>query len=294
MSEPLFHGVLPALVTPFRNGAVDEDAFVALVERQIAGGVHGLVPVGTTGETATLSHEEHRRVVELCVATAKGRVPVIAGAGSNSTAEAIELVQHAKTVGADAALVVTPYYNRPSQEGLYAHYKAINDAVQLPVLVYNVPARTSVDISNATLARLAKLPNIVGIKDATGDLPRASLQRLECGEDWVMLSGNDDGGLGYMAHGGHGCISVTCNVAPELVSQFYNDALGGQWQGALYGQDRLIRLHKALFADASPAPTKFALAHLGLCTEECRLPITPCSQAAREEVLVGMREAGLT
>ncbi len=293
MSEPLFRGVLPALVTPFRNGAVDEDAFVALVERQIAGGVHGLVPVGTTGETATLSHEEHRRVVELCVATAKGRVPVIAGAGSNSTAEAIELVQHAKAVGADAALVVTPYYNRPSQEGLYAHYAAINAAVQLPVLVYNVPARTSVDISNATLARLAKLPNIVGIKDATGDLPRASLQRLECGEDWVMLSGNDDGGLGYMAHGGHGCISVTCNVAPELVSQFYNDAMAGRYQDALYGQDRLIRLHKALFADASPAPTKFALAQLGLCTDECRLPITPCSAAAREEVLVGMREAGL-
>jgi 4-hydroxy-tetrahydrodipicolinate synthase len=293
MSEPLFRGVLPALVTPFRNGAVDEDAFVALVERQIAGGVHGLVPVGTTGETATLSHEEHRRVVELCVATAKGRVPVIAGAGSNSTAEAIELVQHAKAVGADAALVVTPYYNRPSQEGLYAHYAAINAAVQLPVLVYNVPARTSVDISNATLARLSKLPNIVGIKDATGDLPRASLQRLECGEDWVMLSGNDDGGLGYMAHGGHGCISVTCNVAPELVSQFYNDAMAGRYQDALYGQDRLIRLHKALFADASPAPTKFALAQLGLCTDECRLPITPCSDAAREEVLVGMREAGL-
>ena len=293
MSEPLFRGVLPALVTPFRNGAVDEGAFVALVERQIAGGVHGLVPVGTTGETATLSHEEHRRVVELCVATAKGRVPVIAGAGSNSTAEAIELVQHAKAVGADAALVVTPYYNRPSQEGLYAHYAAINAAVQLPVLVYNVPARTSVDISNATLARLSKLPNIVGIKDATGDLPRASLQRLECGEDWVMLSGNDDGGLGYMAHGGHGCISVTCNVAPELVSQFYNDAMAGRYQDALYGQDRLIRLHKALFADASPAPTKFALAQLGLCTDECRLPITPCSDAAREEVLVGMREAGL-
>lgn len=293
MSEILFRGVLPALVTPFRNGAVDEDAFVALVERQIAGGVHGLVPVGTTGETSTLSHAEHRRVVELCVATAKGRVPVIAGAGSNSTAEAIELVQHAKTVGADAALVVTPYYNRPSQEGLYAHYKAINDAVQLPVLVYNVPARTSVDISNATLARLAKLPNIVGIKDATGDLPRASLQRLECGEDWVMLSGNDDGGLGYMAHGGHGCISVTCNVAPELVSQFYDHCMAGRYQDALYGQDRLIRLHKALFADASPAPTKFALAQLGLCTDECRLPIAPCSEAGRQEVLVGMQDAGL-
>jgi 4-hydroxy-tetrahydrodipicolinate synthase len=293
MSEPLFRGVLPALVTPFRNGAIDEDAFVSLVERQIAGGVHGLVPVGTTGETATLSHEEHRRVVELCVATAKGRVPVIAGAGSNSTAEAIELVQHAKKVGADAALVVTPYYNRPSQEGLYAHYAAINEAVQLPVLVYNVPGRTSVDISNAVLARLAKLPNIVGIKDATGDLGRASLQRIECGEDWVMLSGNDDSGLGYVAQGGHGCISVTCNVAPEPVSQLYNDALSGQWEAALYGQDRLIRLHKALFSDASPSPAKFAMAQLGLCTDEVRLPITPCSEAARAEVLAGMRDAGL-
>src|SRR3954470_18174736 len=233
MSEPLFRGVMPALVTPFRNGQIDEDAFVALVERQIAGGVHGLVPVGTTGESATLSHEEHRRAVELCGGGARGRVPVIAGAGSNATAEAIELTRHAKTVGADAALVVTPYYNRPSQEGLYAHFAAINDAVQLPVLVYNVPARTSVDISNATLARLSKLPNIVGVKDATGDLARASFQRLRCGEDWVMLSGNDDSALGYMAHGGHGCISVTANVAPEACALFYNDALSGQWAGAL-------------------------------------------------------------
>src|SRR3954469_21504627 len=293
MSEPMFRGVLPALVTPFRDGQVDEDAFVRLVERQIAGGVHGLVPVGTTGESATLSHDEHRRVVELCIRTAAGRVPVVAGAGSNSTAEAIELVRHAKTVGADAALVVTPYYNRPSQEGLYAHYAAIAEAVQLPVLVYNVPGRTSVDISNETLARLSKLPNIVGIKDATGDLTRASMQRLMCGEDWVMLSGNDDGGLGYMAQGGHGCISVPCNVAPEQVSAFYNDCMSGQWPGALQGQDRLIRLHKALFADASPSPTKFALAHLGLCSEEARLPIGPCSEPARAEVLAGMRDAGL-
>jgi 4-hydroxy-tetrahydrodipicolinate synthase len=293
MAQPLFQGVLPALVTPFRDGEVDEEAFVRLVERQIAGGVHGLVPVGTTGESATVSHDEHRRVVELCVRTAAGRVPVIAGAGSNSTEEAIELVRHAKTVGADAALVVTPYYNRPSQEGLYAHYAAINEAVQLPVLVYNVPGRTSVDISNDILVRLSKLPNIVGIKDASGDLARASLQRLDCGPDWVMLSGNDDGGLGYMAHGGHGCISVTCNVAPEQCAQFYNDAMSGQWQAALEGQDRLIRLHKALFADASPSPTKFALAHLGLCSEEARLPITPCSEAARGEVLAGMRDAGV-
>ncbi len=293
MSEPLFKGVLPALVTPFRDGAVDGDAFVRLVERQIAGGVHGLVPVGTTGESSTLSHDEHRRVVELCVKTAAGRVPVIAGAGSNATDEAIELVRHAKTVGADAALVVTPYYNRPSQEGLYAHYAAINEAVQLPVLIYNVPSRTSVDISNDILARLSKLPNIVGIKDATGDMARASFQRLMCGEDWVMLSGNDDAALGYMAHGGHGCISVTANVAPEQCAAFYNDAMAGQWAGALYGQDRLIRLHKALFADASPSPTKFALAHLGLCLEDTRLPIVPCSETARTEVLAAMRDAGL-
>ncbi|HZZ31426.1 MAG TPA: 4-hydroxy-tetrahydrodipicolinate synthase [Phenylobacterium sp.] len=293
MTEPMFRGVLPALVTPFRDGEVDEDAFVRLVERQIQGGVHGLVPVGTTGESATLSHDEHRRVVELCVATAAGRVPVVAGAGSNSTDEAIELMRHAKAVGADAGLVVTPYYNRPSQEGLYAHYSAINDAVQLPVLVYNVPSRSAVDISNDTLARLAKLPNIVGIKDATGDLARASQQRLMCGEGWTMLSGDDPTALGYMAHGGHGCISVTANVAPEQVSAFYNNAMAGQWQGALYGQDRLIRLHKALFADASPSPTKFALTHLGLCQEDARLPIVPCSEAARAEVLAAMRDAGV-
>jgi 4-hydroxy-tetrahydrodipicolinate synthase len=293
MSDPLFRGVLPALVTPFRDGAVDEEAFVRLVERQIAGGVHGLVPVGTTGETSTLSHDEHRRVVELCVRTARGRVPVIAGAGSNSTDEAIELVRHAKTVGADAALVVTPYYNRPSQEGLYAHYAAIDAAVQLPVLVYNVPSRTSVDIANETLARLAQLPNIVGVKDATGDLPRASLQRLMCGESWVMLSGDDPSALGYMAHGGHGCISVTSNVAPEQTAAFYNAVMGGDWVGALEHQDRLVRLHRALFTDASPAPAKFAMAQLGLCTEEVRLPLTPASEASRAQVLAAMREAGV-
>lgn len=284
---------MPALVTPFRDGGLDEQAFVALVERQIAGGVHGLVPVGTTGETATLSHDEHRRVVELCVKATGSRVPVIAGAGSNSTAEAIELVRHAKTIGADAALVVTPYYNRPSQEGLYAHYAAINEAVQLPVLVYNVPGRTSVDIADATLARLAKLPNVVGIKDATGDMTRATMQRLLCGEDWVMLSGDDLTALGYMAHGGHGCISVTSNVAPDLCATFYNAALGEDWKTALYWQDRLFRLHKSLFSDASPAPTKFALAHLGLCDAFARLPITPASEASQAEVLAAMREAGV-
>jgi 4-hydroxy-tetrahydrodipicolinate synthase len=292
MSNPLFKGAIPALVTPFRNGAVDEDAFVALVERQISAGVHGLVPVGTTGETATLSHEEHRRVVELCVKTAAGRVPVIAGAGSNSTEEAIELVRFAKTVGADGALVVSPYYNRPSQEGVYQHYKAINDAVQLPVLVYNVPSRTGSDVSNETVARLAKLPNIVGIKDATGDLSRPSLMRLDCPEDFVLLSGDDPNALGYMAHGGHGCISVTCNVAPEAFAAFMNACMAGDWAAARDKQDQLIRLHKALFLDASPAPTKFALAHLGLCAEDVRLPVTPCAEAVRPAIVVAMHEAG--
>jgi len=293
MTRSRFRGVFTALVTPFRRGLLDEAAFVALVERQIAGGVHGLVPVGTTGETSTLSHEEHRRVVELCVKTAAGRVPVIAGAGSNATDEAIELARHAKDVGADAALVVTPYYNRPSQEGLYQHYAAIVEAVDLPVLVYNVPSRTSVDISNDTLQRLSALPNIAGVKDATGDLARASLQRLMCGPDWVMLSGDDPSGLGYVAHGGHGCISVTSNVAPKAVSAFYEAMLAGDWTAALAWQDRLIRLHKALFLDASPSPTKFALAHLGLCAEESRLPITPCADAAKPAILEAMREAGV-
>ena len=293
MAHPLFKGAIPALVTPFKDGAIDERAFRELVERQISGGVHGLVPVGTTGETSTLSHEEHRRVVELCVEIAAGRVPVIAGAGSNSTAEAISLVKHAKTVGAQAALVVTPYYNRPSQEGLYRHYAAINDAVELPVLVYNVPGRTSVDISNETVARLAKLPNIAGVKDATSDLSRASVMRQTCGDDFVLLSGEDATALGYMAHGGHGCISVTANVSPDGMSSLMNACLSGDWPGALYWQDRLIKLHKALFADASPSPTKFALAHLGLCQEDVRLPIAPCSEAARESVIDAMREAGV-
>jgi 4-hydroxy-tetrahydrodipicolinate synthase len=294
MARPSFRGVFTALVTPFRGGQIDEAAFVSLVERQVAAGVHGLVPVGTTGETSTLSHDEHRRVVELCVATAAGRVPVIAGAGSNATAEAIELARHAKEVGADAALVVTPYYNRPSQEGLYRHYAAINDAVDLPVLVYNVPSRTSVDIANETLQRLSKLPHIVGVKDATSDLGRASLQRLTCGEGWVMLSGDDVSALGYLAHGGHGCISVTANVAPEACAAFYNAALSGDWTAALGWQDRLIRLHKGLFLDSSPAPTKFALARLGLCSEEARLPIAPCAEAVKPAVLEAMREAGLS
>ena len=293
MFQPPFKGVITALVTPFRDGALDEAAFVALVERQIAAGVHGLVPVGTTGETSTLSYEEHRRVVELCVETARGRAFVIAGAGANATDEAIELVQHGKTVGADAALVVAPYDNVPSQEGLYVDDNAINDAVQLPVVIYNVPSRTAVDIANDTLQRLSVLPNMIGVKDATGDLPRASMQRITCGPEWNMLTGDDPSALGYMAHGGHGVISVTSNVAPEACVAFINACLNGEWETALYWQDRLIRLHRALFFDASPAPTKAALAQLGLCTDETRLPIAPCSDAVRVQVSDAMREAGV-
>jgi 4-hydroxy-tetrahydrodipicolinate synthase len=281
MSEALFKGVITALVTPFRDGLIDEAAFRRLVERQIEGGVHGVVPVGTTGETATLSPEEHKRVVELCVEIVAGRVSVIAGAGANATAEAIDLVKHAKAVGADGALVVVPYYNRPSQEGMYQHYAAIDAAVDFPVIVYNVPSRTGSDISNDTLARLAKLKNIRGVKDATGDLARASLMRLMCGEDFCMLSGDDPTGVAYIAHGGHGLISVTSNVAPRASAERMNAAMAGDFRTALAWQDKLIRLDKALFADASPSPTKFALAEMGLCAEDLRLPITPCSDAVK-------------
>jgi 4-hydroxy-tetrahydrodipicolinate synthase len=294
MTSNPFKGVITALVTPFSQGAVDEAAFARLIERQIDAGVHGVVPVGTTGETSTLSHEEHKRVVSLCVEVVAHRIPVIAGAGSNATAEAVDFVRHAKTAGADAALVVTPYYNRPSQQGLYRHYQAINDAIDLPVFVYNVPSRTSIDITNETLARLAKLPNISGVKDATGDMVRASFQRRQCGSDWIMLTGDDPSALGYMAHGGHGCISVTANIAPQACAAFFNACMAGDWTKALALQDRLIRLHKALFVDASPAPAKFALARLGLCAEGSRLPILDCDPAHHDEILSAMQEAGLS
>jgi len=292
MTAKSFEGVFTALVTPFSDAGFDEAAFARLVERQIAGGVHGLVPVGTTGETSTLTHAEHKRVISLCVEVTKGRVPVIAGAGSNSTAEAVELVRHAEEAGADAVLVVTPYYNRPSQEGLFRHYEALARATALPVFVYNVPSRTSIDISNATLARLAKIPNIVGIKDATGDLSRPSVQRLECGEGWIMLSGDDNSALGYVAHGGHGCISVTSNIAPAACAQLITASLKGDFVEARRLQDRLIRLHKALFVDASPSPTKFVLARMGLCREDTRLPIAPCDPSHHAEILAAVELAG--
>lgn len=293
MSEPLFKGLITALVTPFRDGRLDESALRRLIERQIENGVNGLVPVGTTGETATLSHEEHRRVVSLCVEIVKGRVKVIAGAGSNATAEAIELVAAAKKAGADAALVVTPYYNRPSQEGLYQHYAAIEAAVGFPIILYNVPSRTGVDLSNETVARLATLPKIVGIKDATGDLARASLMRLQCGPEFCLLSGDDPTALGYIAHGGHGLISVTSNVAPRGAAKRIDAALGGDFKTALAWQDRLIKLDKALFADASPAPTKFALSEMGLCRGEVRLPLAPCADGVKAQIRYAMHVAGV-
>ena len=293
MAHAIFRGSITALVTPFRDGAVDESAFRALVERQIRAGSHGLVPMGTTGESATASAEEHRRVVELCVEVSAGRTPVIAGAGANETNKAIELVRHAKTVGADAALVVTPYYNKPSQEGLYRHFAAINEAVQLPVILYDVPSRTGVTFAVETVARLAALPNVVGIKDATGDLAKASFLRQAVGEDFAWLSGDDPTALGYMAHGGDGCISVSSNVAPEACAAFQNACLGGDFPTARYWQDRLIKLHRALFLDNSPAPTKFALAELGLASEEVRSPLAPCSEAVRPAIVEAMREAGV-
>jgi len=292
-AAPLFKGVITAMVTPFRDGKVDYDAFAASVERQIAAGVHGLVPVGTTGETSTLTMEEHKAIVKLCVETAAGRVKVIAGAGSNNTAETLELAHHAKAVGADAVLVVAPYYNKPSQEGLYQHFKALNDAVQIPVLLYNVPGRTVIDMSNATIQRLSKLPNIVGIKDATGALDRMSQLRVEIEPGFSFISGDDPTLLGYMAHGGHGVISVTSNVAPSEMVALYDAAAQGAYEAARQWQDRLIRLHKVLFADASPSPTKYAMSRLGLCTDEVRLPIVPCSDAVRPLVDQAMQVAGL-
>jgi 4-hydroxy-tetrahydrodipicolinate synthase len=293
MPHPVFRGSITALVTPFRDGAVDGSAFRALIERQIAAGTHGLVPVGTTGESATLTAEEQFRVVELCIEVAAGRAPVIAGTGSNDTADAIRRVRHAKTVGAHAALQVTPYYNRPSQEGLYRHFAAIADAVELPLIVYDVPSRTGVTFAVETLERLAAHPNIVGIKDATADLAKASLIRQACGDDFVCLTGDDGSALGYMAHGGDGCISVTSNVAPEACAAFQTACMAGDFETARYWQARLIRLHRALFLDASPAPAKFALAALGLCSEELRLPLTQCAEAVRPVVLDAAREAGV-
>ena len=289
----MFRGSIPALVTPFRDGCVDEDSFAAFIEWQIAEGSHGLVPCGTTGESATLTRPEHHRVVALCVEVANRRVPVIAGCGSNDTATAIEHLAHAARIGADAALVVTPYYNRPSQEGLYQHYKALAEASRLPIILYNVPARTSVDLSVDTMGRLAKLPNIVGVKDASGNVARVSAQRAACGLDFQQISGNDDMALGFMAHGGIGCISVSANVAPRLCADFQDACHAGDWVMARELQDRLYPLHAALFTDASPAPTKYALDKLGHMAGELRLPLTPASETSRQAVDSALAHAGI-
>ena len=286
-------GSFTALITPFKDGKVDEKAYQKLVDWQIKEGTNGLVPVGTTGESPTVSHEEHKRIVELCIDVANKRVPVIAGAGSNSTAEAIDLAKFARKAGADAALIVCPYYNKPTQEGLYLHFEAIAKATDIPIIVYNVPGRTITDISVATLARLVKLPTIVGIKDATANMNRASQQRRVLGPDFIMLSGEDATALGFNAHGGRGCISVTSNVAPKLCSEFQAATLAGDYAKALKLQDRLLPLHDALFVETNPGPVKYAAAKLGLCNEEARLPLSPVTEATKKTVDEAMRFAGL-
>jgi 4-hydroxy-tetrahydrodipicolinate synthase len=288
-----FRGSFTALVTPFSNGSVDEAAFRGLVDWQIAEGTSGLVPVGTTGESPTLSHDEHGQVVEWCIDQAKGRVPVVAGAGSNSTAEAIERARHAEEAGADAVLVVTPYYNKPTQEGLYQHFKAINDAIGIPIIIYNIPPRSVIDMSVETMARLFELPNIAGVKDATANVVRASQQRATMGPGFNQLSGEDATALGFMAHGGHGCISVTANVAPRLCAEFQSACLRGDFGAALKLQDKLMPLHTALFIETSPAPAKYALSVLGKCAETVRLPMVPISDKTRAAVRDAMVHAGL-
>lgn len=286
-------GALTALITPFRDGKVDEAAFSALVERQISSGIHGLVPNGTTGEAVTLSVEEQKRVIALCVEIARGRVPVVAGTGSNDTAKTIELTQYARAARADAALVVTPYYNRPNQAGLIAHYTAIADAADIPVILYNVPGRTGVDMLPDTVAALSKHRNIVGLKDAGGLIDRATRQRIDCGGDFALISGDDSTAVAYNAQGGQGCISVTANVAPELCARLQQCCLAGDYGSALDIDMRLHALHKALFLEPSPAPTKYALAKLGLCSEEARLPLVPLTAATRAAVDAALGTAGL-
>ena len=292
----MFQGSIPALVTPFTEaGAVDEKAFADHVDWQIAEGSSGLVPVGTTGESPTLSHEEHKRVVELCVQVANKRVPVIAGAGSNNTKEAIELAQHAEKVGADALLVVTPYYNKPTQKGLIAHFSAIADAVSLPIFIYNIPGRSVIDMSPETMGVLAKAhKNIVGVKDATGKLERVSDQRITCGPDFIQLSGEDATALGFNAHGGVGCISVTANVAPKLCAEFQAATLAGDYKTALGYQDRLMPLHKAIFLEPGLCGAKYALNRLGRMSRTVRLPLLPTLEASTEAAIdAALKHAGL-
>jgi 4-hydroxy-tetrahydrodipicolinate synthase len=288
----MFRGSIPALVTPFKNGEVDYDTLKQLVEWHIAEGSHGLVPVGTTGESPTLSHAEHRAVVEAVVKTAAGRIPVIAGAGSNNTRESIDLVNHAKAVGADAALVVTPYYNKPTQRGLIAHYTALN-ACGLPIVIYNIPGRSVIDMTPETMGELAKLDNIVGVKDATGKIERVSMQRASCGKGFIQLSGEDATALGFNAHGGVGCISVTANVAPMLCAAFQEATLAGDYAKALDYQDRLMPLHEAIFVEPGLVGAKYGLSVLGKCAPEVRSPLTEALDSTKAQIEAAMRHAGL-
>jgi 4-hydroxy-tetrahydrodipicolinate synthase len=292
-AKTTFRGSFTALITPFKNGSLDEKAFRDLVDWQIAEGTNGLVPVGTTGESPTLSHDEHMQVVEWCVEQARGRVPVIAGAGSNSTKEAIGLAQHAEKAGADAVLVVSPYYNKPTQEGLYQHFKAINDAIGIPIIMYNIPSRSVIDISVDTMQRLFELKNIAGVKDATANMARVSQQRAALGPDFNQLSGEDITALGFMAHGGHGCISVTSNVAPRLCAQFQSACLRGDYATALTLQDKLAPLHINLFVETSPAPIKYGMSLIGRCENLLRLPMVPATEKAELAVREAMVHAGL-
>src|SRR5437773_5927139 len=288
-----FRGSFTALVTPFKNGSLDEAAFRSLVNWQIAEGTHGLVPVGTTGESPTVSHDEHKRVVEWCIDEARGRVPVVAGAGSNSTKEAIELAGHAEKAGASAVLVVTPYYNKPTQEGLYQHFKAINDAIGIPIIIYNIPSRSVIDMSVDTMQRLFELKNIAGVKDATANVIRVSQQRAAMGAGFNQLSGEDATALGFMAHGGHGCISVTASVAPRLCAEFQDACLNGDYRTALSLQDKLMPLHTALFLETNPAPAKYALSVLGKCADTVRLPMVRLAEKTKAAVREAMVHAGL-
>ncbi|NOT69860.1 MAG: 4-hydroxy-tetrahydrodipicolinate synthase [Hyphomicrobium sp.] len=290
----MFKGAITALITPFRNGKLDEAGLARLVDWQITEGIHGLVPVGTTGESPTLDFDEHKKVIDITVQAAKKRVPVIAGTGSNSTDEAVELSQYAEKAGSDAVLVVTPYYNKPSQEGLYQHFKAINDAINIPILIYNIPGRSVVDMSVATMARCFKeLKNVAGVKDATANLARPSLQRAACGPDFCQLSGEDATALGFMAHGGRGVISVASNVAPRLVADLQNLLLAGDYKKALALQDRLMPLFDVMFCETNPGPAKYAVSRLGFCTEDMRLPMVPVTPDGKKAIDAVLTSLGL-
>lgn len=289
----MFKGSMPALVTPFKNGEVDLETLRKLVDWHVDQGSHGLVPVGTTGESPTLSHAEHELVVSEVVKAAAGRIPVIAGAGSNNTTEAIRFMAHAKAVGADAGLVVTPYYNKPTQAGLLAHFTAIADAVDLPIIIYNIPGRSAVDMSPATMGELSRHRNIIGVKDATGDLARVCAQRITCGPDFIQVSGEDATAHGFNAQGGVGCISVTANVAPKLCSELQQSCLAGDYAKALELQDRLMPLHQAIFTEPGLCGVKYAMSQLGLCSEELRLPLTAVTEPTRAKLDAAMRHAGL-